>query len=202
MSVDTGVRRCWDTGDPVYREYHDREWGRPLTDERSLYEKLCLEGFQSGLSWAIVLRKRPAFRELFAGFQPEAVAGFTPDDVDRLVADDRIIRNRRKIEAAIGNAQATLALRAAGTPLERLIWSFRPEPTPPRASLTDLPTDTGASTALSKALKKAGFRFVGPTTMYALMQAGGLVNDHLAHCFVREVVGREQADAAARMLDS
>lgn len=194
------VRRCWDTRDPVYREYHDREWGRPLTDERSLYEKLCLEGFQSGLSWAVVLRKRPGFRELFAGFEPEAVAAFTPDDVDRLLGDDRIIRNRRKVEATIANAEATLALRAAGTPLEALVWSFRPEPTPPPASFTDVPTDTEESNALSKALKRAGFRFVGPTTMYALMQAGGLVNDHLVGCFVQADVGREQSDAAQRML--
>jgi DNA-3-methyladenine glycosylase I len=188
------VRRCWDTPDPVYRAYHDREWGRPLTDERSLYEKLCLEGFQSGLSWAIVLRKRPAFREAFAGFDPEAVAAFSADDVGRLVEDPAIIRNRRKIEAVVSNARATLALRSDGTPLDALIWSFRPEPGPTPASFADLPAATPESTALSKALKRAGFRFVGPTTMYALMQAAGLVNDHLAGCFVRAEVEREQRE--------
>jgi len=190
------VRRCWDTDDPAYRDYHDHEWGRPLTDERSLYEKVCLEGFQSGLSWAIVLRKRAAFREVFAGFDPEAVAGYGLADVDRLIADERIIRNRRKIEATIANAEATLALREAGTPLDALVWSFRPEPGAPPASFADVPTDTPESTALSKVLRRAGFRFVGPTTMYALMQAAGLVNDHLADCFVREEVGREQERAA------
>lgn len=191
--------RCWETRDSVYLEYHDREWGRPLTDERSLYEKVCLEGFQTGLSWVTVLRKRPAFRELFAGFDPEAVATFGPEDVDRLLADDRIVRNRRKIEATIANAQATLDLRAAGTPLHELIWSFRPEPGPAPAGFADLATDTVASTGLSKTLKRAGFRFVGPTTMHALMQAAGLVNDHFAACFVRDEVGREQAVAAEEM---
>jgi DNA-3-methyladenine glycosylase I len=193
------VVRCWETPDPVYTEYHDREWGRPLTDERSLFEKVCLEGFQSGLSWVVVLRKRPAFREVFAGFDPERVAGLGPDAVDRLLADDRIIRNRRKIEATIANARATLDLRAAGTPLHHLVWSFRPEPQPAPASFADVPTDTLASAGLSKALKRAGFRFVGPTTVYALMQAGGLVNDHLAQCFVRDEVDHEQAAAAERM---
>jgi DNA-3-methyladenine glycosylase I len=188
--------RCFQTDDPVYLDYHDHEWGRPLTDERSLYEKICLEGFQSGLSWAVVLRKRPALREVFAGFDPEVVAGLGPADVERLLADERIIRNRRKIEATIVNAAATLALRDTDTPLDILVWSFRPEPGPAPASFADLPTETVASTGLSKALKRAGFRFVGPTTMYALMQAGGLVNDHLAGCFVRDEVGREQALAA------
>lgn len=187
------VVRCWETEDPVYRDYHDLEWGRPLTDERSLFEKVCLEGFQSGLSWVTVLRKRPAFREVFADFDPELVAALGPEAVDRLMADERIIRNRRKIEATIANAQATLDLRAAGTPLDRLIWSFRPEPGPAPSSFADVPTDTVASTGLSKRLRHAGFRFVGPTTMYALMQAGGLVNDHLAECFVREEVEAEQA---------
>ncbi len=201
MSTGMGqLQRCWETDDPVYLDYHDREWGRPLTDERSLYEKTCLEGFQSGLSWVIVLRKRDALRQAFAGFDPAVVAGFGSADVERLMADQRIIRNRRKIEATIANAGATLALREQGTPLDVLVWSFRPEPGPAPASFVDVPSDTVASTALSKALKRAGFRFVGPTTMYALMQAGGLVNDHLAACFVREEVGREQALAAKRLL--
>jgi DNA-3-methyladenine glycosylase I len=194
------LRRCWDTDDPVYREYHDAEWGRPLTDERPLFEKICLEGFQSGLSWAVVLRKRPAFREVFAGFDPERVARLGPEDVDRLVTDERIIRNRRKIEATIANAEATLALRDAGTPLDELVWSFLPaEPGPAPASFADLATDTPESNGLSKALKRRGFRFVGPTTMYALLQAAGLVNDHFVDCFVREEVGREQAAAHDRM---
>jgi DNA-3-methyladenine glycosylase I len=192
--------RCWETEDPVYRDYHDREWGRPLTGERTLYEKICLEGFQSGLSWAVVLRKRPAFREVFAGFDPEVVASFTETDVERLLTDERIIRNRRKIEATVANARATLALRQTPAPLAALVWSFRPAPRPAPADWTDLPATTPASTALSKALKRAGFRFVGPTTVYALMQAGGIVNDHLARCFVRDEVQREQTEAAQRIV--
>jgi DNA-3-methyladenine glycosylase I len=185
-------RRCWTTGDPQYLAYHDEEWGRPVTDERGLLERLCLEGFQSGLSWLTILRKRENFRAAFAGFDPERVARFAARDVERLLGDAGIVRHRGKIEAAIANARGTLALREAGTPLEELVWNHRPKVgrAAPR-SLNDLPPTTPESTALSKELKRAGFRFVGPTTVYAAMQACGVVNDHLATCFVRAQVQRE-----------
>jgi DNA-3-methyladenine glycosylase I len=184
--------RCWPTSDPLYRAYHDEEWGRPVTEEQGLLERLCLEGFQSGLSWLTILRKRQRFREAFAGFDPERVARFGARDVDRLLGDAGIVRHRGKIEAAIANARGTLALREVGTPLEQLVWSHRPRRTraAPR-SLKDLPSLTPESTALSKELKRAGFRFVGPTTVYAAMEACGVVNDHVAGCFVRERVQRE-----------
>ncbi len=190
--------RCWPTDDPAYLAYHDEEWGRPRTGERELYEKLVLEGFQSGLSWVTILRKREAFRRAFAGFVPETVAAFGPDDVERLMADAGIVRNRRKIEAAIANARATLALREDGG-LARLVWAHRPEPGPAPRALHDLPAHTAESTALAKALRARGFAFVGPTTVYAAMQSCGLVNDHLEACFVRDEVGEEQAAAAARI---
>ena len=188
-------RRCWPTADPAYVEYHDREWGRPVTDERGLYERLCLEGFQSGLSWLTILRKRPAFRAAFANFDPQAVAEFGPRDVKRLLGDAGIVRHRGKIEAAIANARATLALREAGTPLPELVWSHRPvDDRAPRTS-ADWQASTPESAALSKKLRAAGFRFVGPTTVYATMQACGVVNDHLADCFVRPEVEREIASS-------
>ena len=177
--------RCWETSDPLYQDYHDREWGRPVLDERGLYERLCLEGFQSGLSWLTILRKREGFRAAFAGFDPDAVARFGERDVERLLQDAGIVRHRGKIEAAIANARATVALRDAGTPLHELVWAHRPAPRP---APTDWVATTPESVALSKALKKAGFRFVGPTTVYAAMQACGVVNDHLATCFVRDEV--------------
>jgi DNA-3-methyladenine glycosylase I len=179
--------RCWETSDPLYQAYHDREWGRPVRDERGLYERLCLEGFQSGLSWLTILRKRDAFRAAFAGFEPDAVARFRERDVKRLLGDAGIVRHRGKIEAAIANARATVALRETGTPLHELVWAHRPEPRP---APTDWIATTPESVALSKALKQAGFRFVGPTTVYATMQACGVVNDHLATCFVRDDVER------------
>jgi DNA-3-methyladenine glycosylase I len=188
-------RRCWSTADPAYVEYHDREWGRPVTDERGLYERLCLEGFQSGLSWLTILRKRPAFRTAFAGFDPEAVAEFGPDDVERLLADAGIVRHRGKIEAAIANARATLALREAGTPLPQLVWSHRPTDDRAPRTAADWQASTPESAALSKELRAAGFRFVGPTTVYATMQACGVVNDHLADCIVRDEVEREIASS-------
>lgn len=178
-----------------YRAYHDQEWGHPVHGERAVFERLSLEAFQAGLSWLTILRKRPAFRAAFAGFDPEVVAGFGPDDVVHLLGHPGIVRNRRKIEATIANAAATLALRAAGTPLDRLVWSFRPEPGPVPQSFSELPAQTDASKALARALKQAGFTFVGPTTMYALMQSAGLVNDHLAACFLRDEVARHQAAA-------
>jgi len=177
--------RCWETSDPLYQDYHDREWGRPVLDERGLYERLCLEGFQSGLSWLTILRKREGFRAAFAGFDPDAVARFGERDVERLLQDAGIVRHRGKIEAAIANARATVALRKAGTPLHELVWAHRPAPPP---APTDWVATTPESVALSKLLKKAGFRFVGPTTVYAAMQACGVVNDHLATCFVRDEV--------------
>ena len=161
-------------------------------DERALLERLCLEGFQSGLSWLTILRKRENFRAAFAGFDPAVVAGFGKRDVARLLRDAGIVRHRGKIEAAIANAQGTLALRAAGTPLEELVWAHRPKRirSAPR-TLRNLPATTPESNALSKELKRAGFRFVGPTTVYATMQACGVVNDHIAGCFVRAQVQRE-----------
>jgi DNA-3-methyladenine glycosylase I len=176
--------------DPLYITYHDEEWGRPVTDERGLLERLCLEGFQSGLSWLTILRKRENFRAAFESFEPERVARFGERDVKRLLGDAGIVRHRGKIEAAIANARGTLALREQGTPLHELVWSQRPERHRPPRGNGDWQATTPESVALSKALKKAGFRFVGPTTVYAAMQACGVVNDHLADCIVREEVER------------
>ena len=172
--------RCFGDGNPLYERYHDEEWGVPVRDERGLFERFSLEAFQSGLAWITILRKREAFRAAFAGFDPELVARFGEVDVARLLADEGIVRNRAKIEATIANARATLALREAGTPLHELVWSFAP---PPReAAPFSVPAETDESKALAKALKAAGFRFVGPTTVYAAMQACGLVDDHVAGC--------------------
>jgi DNA-3-methyladenine glycosylase I len=191
--------RCWTSKDPAYNAYHDDEWGRPVTDERGLLERLCLEGFQSGLSWLTILRKRENFRGAFAGFDPERVARFGERDVKRLLQDAGIVRHRGKIEAAIANARGTLALREAGTSLEELVWKHRPSPGKALKSIYDLPSTTPESNVLSKELKRAGFRFVGPTTVYASMQACGVVNDHIARCFVRADVQRD-IDAAVRKL--
>jgi DNA-3-methyladenine glycosylase I len=185
-------KRCWSTTDELYLAYHDEEWGRPVTDERGLLERLCLEGFQSGLSWLTILRKRENFRSAFAGFDPEVVSRFGARDITRLLKDTGIVRHRGKIEAAIANARGTLTLREAGTPLDELVWSHRPKRR--RAgpkSFKEVAATTPESAALSKELKRAGFRFVGPTTVYAAMQACGIVNDHLATCFVRAQVQRE-----------
>jgi DNA-3-methyladenine glycosylase I len=185
-----GARRCWwAVGSPEYMAYHDDEWGRPVVSDDALYEKLCLEGFQSGLSWITILRKRENFRAAFAGFHIEAVARFGKRDVNRLMGDAGIVRNRLKIEAAIENARAAASLDGS---LTELVWGYREaRPRAPR-SRADLAAITPASTALSKDLKKRGFRFVGPTTVYATMQACGIVNDHMAGCRVRGEVGREQ----------
>jgi DNA-3-methyladenine glycosylase I len=188
--------RCFGDGDPLYEAYHDEEWGFPVTDERGLFERLCLEGFQSGLAWITILRKRPAFREAFAGFEPDAVARFDGKDVERLMADAGIVRNRAKIEATIANARATVDLRDNGTPLAELVWSHRPKPRRAAKRLADLPAQTPEAVALAKALKRAGFRFVGPTTVYAAMQACGLVNDHIASCPVRKRAEAAQAAVA------
>jgi DNA-3-methyladenine glycosylase I len=188
-------KRCWTTSDPLYNAYHDEEWGRPVLDERGLLERLCLEGFQSGLSWLTILRKRDNFRAAFADFDPERIARFGERDVKRLLGDAGIVRHRGKIEAAIANAHGTLALREQGTPLDELVWSHRPERHRPPRRNGDWNATTPESVALSKALKRAGFRFVGPTTVYAAMQACGVVNDHLSDCFVRDDVEREIAAA-------
>jgi DNA-3-methyladenine glycosylase I len=190
---EDGRVRCWSTSDELYQRYHDEEWGRPVRDERGLYERLCLEGFQSGLSWLTILRKRDAFRRAFAGFDPERVARFGERDVGRLLGDAGIVRHRGKIEAAIANARGVVALRKRGTPLEELVWSHAPPERPAPRSWEDWAPTTPESTALSKELKRAGFRFVGPTTVYATMQACGIVDDHLATCWVREDVERERA---------
>ena len=189
-------KRCWPMTDQLYIDYHDSEWGRPVTDERGLLERLCLEGFQSGLSWLTILRKRENFRNAFADFEPERVARFGERDVERLLGDAGIVRHRGKIEAAIANARGTLGLRDEGTPLNELVWSHRPDQHRPPRGNGDWQAKTPESVALSKTLKRAGFRFVGPTTVYAAMQACGIVNDHLADCFVRADVQRE-IDAVA-----
>ncbi|MEP6812287.1 MAG: DNA-3-methyladenine glycosylase I [Actinomycetota bacterium] len=182
--------RCWPTSDPLYVAYHDEEWGRPVTDERGLYERLCLEGFQSGLSWLTILRKRENFRRAFADFDPDVVARFTERRIERLLGDAGIVRHRGKIEAAIANARGVLALRKAGTPLQKLVWSFAPADYPEPRATADWHAQTPESKELSKQLKAAGFRFVGPTTVWATMQACGIVNDHLATCWVRDEVER------------
>ena len=179
-----GLARCaWVGDDAEYRRYHDEEWGRPLHGDRALFEKMSLEGFQAGLSWITILRKRPRFRKVFAGFEPDAVARFDEADVQRLMADAGIIRNRAKILATMGNARLVEAM--APGELDALMWSFAPSPRPTGerpARFADVPATTAASDALSKALKKRGFRFVGSTTMYALMQSAGIVDDHLVGC--------------------
>jgi DNA-3-methyladenine glycosylase I len=186
-------QRCWPTSDPLYLAYHDEEWGRPVREEHLLLERLCLEGFQSGLSWLTILRKRDRFRTVFEGFAPERLARFGGDDVQRLMADPGIVRNRAKIEATIANARATVALHDTGETLDALLWSFGPATPPPAPrALADMPAATPESTALARELKRRGFRFVGPTTAYALMQACGIVNDHLAGCFVRAEVEAER----------
>jgi DNA-3-methyladenine glycosylase I len=190
VSTSAEPIRCWPATDPLYVTYHDEEWGRPVTDERGLYERFCLEGFQSGLSWLTILRKRENFRRAFANFDPGAVARFGERDVTRLLADAGIVRHRGKIEATIANARGVLELREAGTPLPELVWSFAPETYSTPRTTADWFAQTAESQALSKRLKGAGFRFVGPTTVWASMQACGVVNDHLATCWIRDEVER------------
>jgi DNA-3-methyladenine glycosylase I len=185
VSTSAELPRCWPTSDPLYVAYHDGEWGRPVTDEHGLYERLCLEGFQSGLSWLTILRKRENFRQAFAGFDPDAVARFGERDVELLLGDAGIVRHRGKIKAAIANARGVLALREAGTPLHELVWSFAPADYRVPQTMADWQSQTPESKELSKRLKAAGFRFVGPTTVWAAMQACGVVNDHLATCWTR-----------------
>jgi DNA-3-methyladenine glycosylase I len=192
-----GRSRCWwGASSDDYVGYHDDEWGRPVTDDRGIYERLTLEAFQSGLSWLTILRKRENFRAAFAGFDYARVAEFDDADRERLLADAGIVRNRAKIDAAIANAQATAAMAADGESLAALAWSHRPEAD--RAA--ELPSVTPESKALAKELKRRGFRFVGPTTAYALMQATGIVNDHLPGCFVRDAVESERAAVLRRLM--
>jgi len=178
--------RCFGEGDSLYERYHDEEWGFPVLDERGLFERLSLEAFQSGLSWRTILAKREAFRTAFAGFDPDAVGSFGDADVARLLADAGIVRNRAKIEATIANARTTVKLRKAGEPFDALVRAHAPAPRPsPPAAWADVPASTSETDALARELKRRGFRFVGPTTAYALMQAAGLVNDHLRSCEFR-----------------
>jgi DNA-3-methyladenine glycosylase I len=184
-----GKRRCrWGDRDDRYRDYHDTEWGRPVLDERGLYERLSLELLQSGLSWALILRKRDGLRDAFGGFDPEVVVGL---DVKRLLKDERVIRNRAKLEAIVQNARATASMRD-DVPLPELIWSFRRRPRRAPRNYGEMVSFTPESKELAKELKRRGFAFVGPTTVYSTMQAVGVVNDHLADCFVRAKVEAER----------
>jgi len=198
---EDGKARCrWGSSDDLYRAYHDQEWGWPVTEERGLYEKLCLECLQSGLSWALILRKRDGIRDALAAFDPDAVAGFGRKETEALLQDPRVIRNRRKLEAIVQNARATVAMRN-DLPLPKLVWSFIPPRRKAPRSYADLASLTDESKQLAKELKRRGFAFVGPTTVYATMQAVGLVNDHLAGCFVRKEVEAAQRDVQ-RLLPS
>ena len=178
VGADGLARPTWASVDPLLMDYYDTEWGVPIRDERGLYERICLEGFQAGLSWATILRKRPNFRAAFSDFVPDVVATYTDADVERLLGDAGIIRHRGKIQAAITNARATIALRDEGG-LVDFVWGFRPADTPRPIDHSEVPTVSDESKALSKALRKKGFAFVGPTTMYALMEAVGIVDTHL-----------------------
>jgi DNA-3-methyladenine glycosylase I len=188
LTGEDGRTRCWWCGgDPLYVAYHDDEWGRPTTDEREQFELLSLEGAQAGLSWITILRKRDAYRRAFDGFDPEVIAGWDETDVERLLGDAGIVRNRLKIQSVISNARAVLAMHEAGESLSDLVWSFAPPPRPaPLVPGDEIPATTPEAEALSKALKQRGFRFVGPTIVYAHMQSAGVVDDHLAGCFRSE----------------
>jgi DNA-3-methyladenine glycosylase I len=198
VTIDGSGPVCWwcckPDGTPIddYVAYHDHEWGRPVTDDVRLYEKLCLEGFQSGLSWLTILRKREGFRAAFAGFDPAVVAEYDEGDVARMLADSGIVRHRGKIEAAIGNARCVLDVQADVGSLAELVWRYEP----PRTRQPSLDPTTEQSTALSKELKRRGFRFVGPTTVHAFMQSMGLVNDHGHGCHVREACEEERLRTA------
>ncbi|GAA1318351.1 DNA-3-methyladenine glycosylase I [Leucobacter albus] len=191
-------RPAWATQSALLEHYYDTEWGMPVRDEHGVFERLTLEAFQSGLSWVTVLRKRDAFRAAFRGFDPAEIARFSAADVERLLADEGIIRNRQKIEATIANARATLELHAAGETLSELVWQHRPETTPVPATEADIATTSAESVALAKALKRRGFRFVGPTTMYALMSAIGLVDLHLVGSHRRGCSGLWNSDGTRR----
>ena len=201
---DSKSRCFWCGDDEQYIAYHDLQWARPVVDDTALYEKICLEGFQAGLSWLTILRKRESFRDAFRGFEPRVVAKFNQRDVARLMKNESIIRHRGKIEAAINNAQATLEVQKEFGSFATFIWGFRPKSTTRSNSkapkrISDIKASTIESEALSKALRQRGFKFVGPTTMYAAMQSLGLVNDHLEGCFVREECAQQQLIAVKKM---
>lgn len=192
-----GLTRCsWGVDPPEYRRYHDEEWGRPVVDDVRIFEKLSLEGFQSGLSWLTILRKRAGFRRAFSDFDMAAVAEFDEHDVERLVGDAEIVRHRGKIEATIGNARAALGVQASDGSLAALLWRYEPPPDPPARDLADVPAFRPEAKELSKELRRRGFRFVGPTTVYAAMQALGVVNDHVEDCYRRAPVEEERAALA------
>jgi DNA-3-methyladenine glycosylase I len=193
IGPDNRLRCPWASSTPEYQAYHDQEWGRPVGDDNRVFEKLCLEGFQSGLSWLTILRKRDGFRRAFSSFDPTIVAGFGDDDVDRLLADTGIVRHRGKILATITNAQASIRLRDQGISLAALVWKHEPHATRPPTTTGELPASTPESKSLSVELRSHGFRFVGPTTVYAAMQSLGVVNDHLGGCAFRDVVQSERA---------
>jgi DNA-3-methyladenine glycosylase I len=189
-----GLERCgWGIEPPEYRRYHDEEWGRPVVDDVRMFEKLSLEGFQSGLSWLTILRKRDGFRRAFHGFDIAKVAAFDESDVERLLADAAIVRHRGKIQATIANARAVLDVQTSEGSLAALLWRYEPAPVAPARTLAKLPAFRLEAKELSKELRRRGFRFVGPTTVYAAMQALGLVNDHLEGCFCRDIVEQERA---------
>ncbi len=196
IGPDGLARPGWATASPAMRYYYDQEWGTPIHDERGLFERISLEAFQSGLSWAIILSKRDAFQRAFADFDPDAIAAFDDTDVERLMADAGIVRNRRKIAATIGNARATVALRPDGG-LVDLVWSYLPDRTPAPSRMSEIRATSPESIALSKALKSQGFSFVGPTTVYAMMQAIGMVDDHLVGSWRRGSSGVFDADGRA-----
>ena len=184
---DDGLARPpWAAHDPLLREYYDTEWGMPVTDEHGMFERVCLEGFQVGLSWRLILQKRDALREAFHGFEPEAVASMS---IEHLLDDVSLIRNRRKLEAAVINAQATLALRDEGTHLGEFVWSYQPSQTPCPRTMEEVPTRSPESEQLAKDLKKRGFTFVGPVTMYALMESTGIVDTNLVGTWRRGASG-------------
>ncbi|GAB2506519.1 DNA-3-methyladenine glycosylase 1 [Corynebacterium atrinae] len=178
IGPDGLARPTWASGSSLLRNYYDTEWGMPVRSEQGVFERLCLEGFQAGLSWELILRRRENFRAAFHGFDVDAVAGFDSTEVDRLMADAGIIRNRRKIEATVRNAQATIGLRDREG-LAEFVWSYQPAKTPAPVTAAEVPSQSAESVALAKALKKEGFSFVGPTTIYALMEAIGIVDTHL-----------------------
>ena len=194
VTGDDGVGRCrWGVSAPEYLAYHDQEWGRPVGEDNRVFEKLCLEGFQSGLSWLTILRKRDGFRKAFASFEPTVVATFGDADVERLLADPGIVRHRAKILATITNAKATIVLRRQGISLAALLWEHEPAATRPPRRSAEVPPATPESKALSTQLRRHGFSFVGPTTVYAAMQSLGVVNDHIDGCAFRAVAQAERA---------
>lgn len=197
---DGPLVRCWWCGaDPEYVRYHDSEWGSPVSDDRLLFEKLSLEGFQSGLSWIMILRKRPAFREVFFDFDPDRVATFTEADIRRLLSDARIVRHRGKIEAVINNARAYAELAAREGSLARFAWRYAPKASPVRRSRAEVPSTSAESIAFSKELRRRGWKFVGPTTAYAFFQAMGLVNDHVSECFRFAITAELRARAMSAL---